>query len=381
MKYHTALGARLAGPFFAFLRSRRARALCSALLLGAPVLAQALELSLESRRHSDPLPLSQIGDDDDIARLTPRSGRNVIYLRDELRVSAPWAGGHLSALVRQSATLVANREALALAADTETHGAPTLSGSFPVQARYTGFVGGGLAWSRASSPMRSQGSGWHWEAGVQALMLHRLQWREIHGQLDIDAAAKRYGLDFSYGRADPGLDYAYQPDTVPDQGYALLLQGALRWCGASLCLHAGVEDLGRLFWPRLVREEGRGSTAPGTDADGNIVYPSLLSGRYRQGTWQQSAPATLQWRAQWQLAPAWRAELHADRLQGFGLLPSAHLRWQPAGIEWSASWRMHERQLGLQARGTNWQLGFAADRLGGKARSRALQAALVWPWH
>ena len=128
-----------------------AQTLCIAVSVNAQQADSALRIELHSDHHSDALPLAQLYDND-LSTLAPRSGRNLAYLRDEVRLSAPLAGGQLALLARQSATLVASRGVVALVAAAGTTGAPATNAQYDIRLRYTGFSGAGLAWQTGNTP-------------------------------------------------------------------------------------------------------------------------------------------------------------------------------------------------------------------------------------
>lgn len=380
------------GPFFVLRRLALIAPLL--LLLGSPAangaVDDAVQFELHSDRHSDGLRLSQFGTDD-ATLLTPRPGRNLVYLRDELRLSAPFAGGQIALLARQAATLVASPGALAVAIDLDTSGSPTSDYQHAVHLRYTGFAGGGLAWRGGSEPGRDlaaplqasrpfEAAGWHWQAGVQLLQLQRLTWRNIDGQVHYAAATEGYSFDLDSDRGDNKLKLPYQR-TFAKTGVASLFDAHLVHCEAEHCWGIGARDLGRLRWRGLPRDQARLSSNTQTvDSNGYLIYKPLVEGHDSQDDVTLSAPASVDLDARWQLAPQWQLALRGEWLQSYGWLPSARASWQPAlGPAWGVSWQVHERRLGLEASGERWTLRYAADRFGAGAKSRELLLNWNWP--
>ena len=369
-----------------------AATLCIAASVNAQQADSALRIELHSDRHSDALPLAQL-DGSDLSTLAPRSGRNLAYLRDEVRVSAPLAGGQLALLARQSATLVASRGVVALVAAAGTTGTPATSAQYDIRLRYTGFSGAGLAWQTGNTPgtdlAESSGvapllhaAGWHWQAGVQGLALARLVWRRVDGQASFAAGSNNYSFDLSSDYADDRQKFPFQRG-FSAHGAALLFNAQLAHCGDAACFGVGVRDLGRLFWRGLPRQEATlSSSTQSYDADGYVIYKPLVQGRYTQTNVSQTAPATVNFDANWRVATDWQAGLRAEWLMDFGWLPAAQLQWRGMeGVAWTASWRVHERRLGLQAAGERWVVRVATDQLGSGAHSRELLLAWSWPFH
>ncbi len=364
---------------------------CAALALGAAAApGDALRVELTSDHHSDPLSLAQFGSDEPLL-ISPRAGRNLVYLRDEVRTSAPLAGGQLALLARQAATLVASPGTVTVASDLDTAGSPATSAHHAVRLRYTGFAGWGLAWRTGSTPGIDLADpapanawlaapGWHWQAGVQALQLQRLIWRRIDGQVSFDAATAGYSFGLESDRGDNRLKLPFEQPYAAT-GAAVLLDAQLMHCDIDRCLGAGVRDLGRLRWRGLPREQATLSTqTQAVDADGYLIYKPLVQGLDSQPDVSRAAPVSVNVDARWPLAPGWHAALRAEWLAAYGWLPAARVQWQGAsGPAWAASWQVHERRLGLQASGERWVLGYATDKFGAGAHTRELRLALNWP--
>jgi hypothetical protein len=375
------------GPFFAAVAAVLfSEAACAAPL---PDGAAAVRIEARSDRHSDAMPLAELGRED--YTLAPRGGsRNLTYLRDEIRLSAPLAGGRFAVLARQSATLVASAGAMDLAVDLSQPGTPAADATQQVRVRYRGFSGAGIAWSLASTPEFAEAAGaspqvqrpgWHWQAGVQALALKRLVWRHVDGTVSFSAADEGYAFDLVSDHGDDRMRFAYERGFAWN-GLGVLLHGRLAHCGEAACFGVGVRDLGRLTWRGLPRQEATLSTATQrVDADGFVTYEPLIQGRYSQGTASSAAAASVELDARWRLADAWQASLHGEWLDGFGWLPQAGVQWTDADNQtaWRLTWESHQQRLGIEASGARWVLRVAADRWSSAARSRDVMLAWRWP--
>lgn len=345
--------------------------------------AQSLVLSGTSDRHSDPVALSRL--DDQHAPLEPRSGRNLIYLRDELRLALQMpgaaeggAGGSTwSVLWRQAATLTASSGALRLKnrIDADVPGQP--GERFGVDLRYDGFSGWGVAWQYASRPQ----AGWRWGVSAQALRLRKLQRVTLDGSAQaVAGSVLGYEFDLHASRAQDGLDFDYQ-QAYPSQGLGLIAGAELGWCGLSVCAGVQLEDLGWLHWKKLPAQTAElQATGDSYDADGYLEVTPLIQGRNRQDGRTRTTPRSWTSYLQWQAAPAWRLDAALQTLGGFGPLPRVGASWRATdGLELGLQWRIHERRLSVQATGDWWQVGLGADRLDGHARSLGVSIRAVAP--
>lgn len=326
-------------------------------------------LLVQQRSHADALPLARLGDDDPAA-LRPRPGRNLAYLEDTLRLARRFGAWHLTLLARQSATLVAGADTLALAADLDAGRQPVDPRHWTVRARWQGFAGAGLAAGRR----HALAPGWTLDWETQALALGRWQARRLDGQVRYDPASRSYALQLVAEREDDRLAFPFQRGFAAHGG-ALL--GGVRVQGAigPWRLQGGVEDGGWLHWQGLPRQTQVIDTDRETvDADGYVVYRPLVQGRNAQSPLTRWHPA--------------RGLLAIDRLgpggqrfgasltllPGFGALPS--LTWErpaatPGGASLAAAWRWHERRLDLQWQWQGWRWQAGLDRAGAGVRSRA----------
>jgi hypothetical protein len=370
-----------------------------AALLAAALPARAadegeLSLALDLLRHSDAMPLNRL-DSPGRLPLDPRGSRNLVRQENELRLAYQRGDWRLSLLARQSATAIAPESTLLLARDVQSARPPSGDRQYQVQLDYRGFAGAGLALAREFGATEAGGfealfapaaaagapSGWRARVELQLLSLNRLRLAELEGSARYQAASQTYSFALDGQRVQENLRFPFQ-QSHPSQGLGLLLQTELRWCGPPWCLGLGLHDLGRLQWRQMPQEFDQvDSQTRSYDADGFLVYQPLLSGRYAQGRYSQSA------RQRWQLEARHQsalgvAELRVDHLQGYGWLPQLGWSWPlaapgPLGLQqWGLRWQAHERRLALALQGQRWRLALGADRLDGSARSREL--SLVW---
>lgn len=352
---------------------------CAALLstlLAASAAAQPTgwRVDVSSSRHADAVPLNQLDADDVATQFRPRSGRNLAYVRDELRVSRDDGAQTWSLLARQNATLVASADGLDLAHAVETSGTPAASRRWDVRARYRGFAGAGAAWQREFT----LAPGWQAHAGVQGLLLS--QWREfeLDGPASFDAALQQWSFDLRYRRADSRLEFPFQRDFAA-RGQALLTHGGLRWSGPSLSASVSWRDAGWLRWRGLPHQDAvLSSNTQAVDADGYVVYKPLVQGQFSQPDARRTLAGIVNLQLAWAQSAATEWAAGFDRVAGFGVLPQLKLRHRVGDLALSARFDVHERRLGLGAAWGGWQVGLGTDRLDGQARSRDLLLAYRW---
>ncbi|WP_102769012.1 hypothetical protein [Kinneretia aquatilis] len=362
------------------------------LLASSAALAQGssagLSLSLSSERFNDATRLSQMGREGAPA-LQPRAGDNLAYEENEVRLAwdqGPW---RLSALGRQSASIVAGASGLQLAQGLIERRKPGQDQDYRVDLSYRGFSGLGLALARRWGEAGLGSQGWQGQLELQALQLRRLRETEIHGTARYQTSSQSYAFDLQGLRVQDTLRFPFQQDH-PRQGWGLLAQAELGWCQAGAlpwCLSLRGENLGQLRWRQMPQEWLQLSTQTQSyDEDGYLIYKPMLSGRYSQTAYRQQARQ--RWTLQAQGETDWgRAQLRLIRLQGYGpLLPELGMDWTAANEGWSQSlglqrwglhWATHERRLSLRLQGTHWQMALGGDRPGAGARAREVSLA----WH
>lgn len=354
-------------------------------------LAQGLSLSLSSQRFNDATRLSQLGRDG-APDLSPRAGENLAYEENEVRLAwdqGPW---RLSALGRQSASIVAGASGLQLAQALIERRKPGQDQDYRVDLSYRGFSGLGLALARRWGEAGLGSQGWHGQLELQALQLRRLRETEIQGTARYQTATQSYAFDLQGLRVQDTLRFPFQQDH-PRQGWGLLAQAELGWCQAGAlpwCLSLRGENLGQLRWRQMPQEWLQLSTQTQSyDEDGYLIYKPQLNGRYSQTAYRQQARQ--RWTLQAQGETGWgRAQLRLNRLQGYGqLLPELGMDWAAASEGWSHSlglqrwglhWATHERRLSLRLQGAHWQLALGGDRPGASARARELSMAWQQPF-
>jgi len=339
----------------------------------APAGEAEWRLGLRSQQHSDATALN-LGRDPRAADLAPRSGRNLAYIDDELRLERTQRGWTVGLLARSRATLVASADTLALYQQVDGGAAVTADRRWAVDARFRGFSGGGLAFGR----QHALGGAWsaHWE--VQALVLQRWRERRITGIAGATAASGEYDFELDSVQRDDGLRFPFQAN-FPSRGRALLGGLTLAWQGGPWQFEAAVKDAGWQGWRGLPRQDAAlDSRTAAVDADGYLIYRPLIQGQNTQATARSSAPAWGRFAARWQppAAGGALAETGADLLPGFGLLPWLGLSAPVGASQLGLQWRTHERRLTLQWAWQGLTLTLGGDRLTGVARSREL--GLAW---
>lgn len=327
------------------------------------------QLLVQQRQHADALPLARLGQDDPAA-LRPRAGRNLAYLEDTVRLARQVGDWQLALLARQSATLVASADTLALAADLDAGRSPAADRAWAVHARWRGFAGGGLALGRR----HALAPGWQlaWEA--QALALGRWQARTLDGRVQYDAASRSYALQVTADRADDRLGFPFQRRFAP-HGFGLLAGARVQGEAGPWRLLAGLDDAGWLHWRGLPQQrQVIDSDRETVDALGYVVYRPLIQGRNAQAGLTRWHPARGLLAASRALPGGQRLGASLTLLPGFGALPS--ITWErpataPGAPALAAAWRWHERRLDLQLQWQGWRLQAGLDRPGAAARSRA----------
>lgn len=338
--------------------------------------AAAWQLSVQSDRHVEALPLNAIGDDEAWSRLAPRPGRNLGYLFDELRLSRTMAdadGAWSTSLVaRQRLVAVASEGALDLIRQAESSADPAGDRHWRVDLDYLGFAGVGLEIGRRVV----LGGGWQAELAGQGLSLQRLIARSVHGQAGYQAADARYSAALVSDRSDDRMTFPFQQPQA-GQGWALLLHAGLRWQADDWQAELRWRDAGWLHWRGLPQQAATlSSDLRDVDADGFVVYRPLVEGRNRQTGWHRTlAPLTtaaLAWRA----APqrTWRAQL--TWLPGWGALPQLGVT-EAVGdaTRVSLDWQVRERRAVAALDHAGWRVSLGTDRL---TAARSLTLGLSW---
>lgn len=355
-----------------------AAALAAALAASLPLQAAPSGgmLQLNSTQHSDPLPLHRFGDDDIGPALSARSGRNLAYLDNELRLSHRRGPNTWSLLTRQSATVIASQGTVDLAADAETSGRPAGDRQWAVQARYFAFAGSGLAWQRAFTPA----PGWQLDVGAQGLLLQRWRERHLTGQAGYEAALQSYHFDLQSFEADNELAFPYQRSFAP-RGHALLLDGQLRWAGSAFGARVAWRDAGWLRWRGLPQNQSALSTQTQTyDADGFVVYQPLIQGQNSQAGRSRHAPARVILAGDWRPDARTTVELRGEWLQHFGVLPALSAEHRVGDATWGIAWHSHERRATASVAWRGLRLRVGADRFGDAAHSREMSLAGAWSY-
>lgn len=354
-----------------------------AVLLGGTAAAQAeglasregerpWRLSVRSVHHADALALRDMGNDEAVGRLDPRSGRNIAYVDDEARIERQWGAWRVGLLARARATLVANGEALSLARELDRDTRSGESARWPVRLRYDGFQGAGLAVQREFAPA----PGWTASLQVQGLQLRHWRQRRLDGSVGFDAPTQTYAFGLRSMGSDDRMALPFGGGGAASHGHGLLLGGEIAWRGVAWNAAIGVSDLGVLRWKRRVREDATLSSDTRTvDADGFVVYKPLVQGQFAQAGGSQR----LRGRASTRIGIAVGAsdELFAagQWVPGFGVLPA--VGWEGRRGAWALGmqWHLHERRVGIDIGWRAWRLRLGADSA---RRSREWGVSAGW---
>lgn len=344
------------------------------LALPVSAFAAGWQVDLTSSRHADALPLHKLDIDDVAGQFQPRSGRNIAYMHDELRLSTQRGANTWSLLARQDATLVSTADALDIARTLEAVGTPTASQQWNVHAKYQSYTGGGAAWSRTFEIAQ----GWQALFGLQALVLGQYREFQLDGPAAYDAALNQWAFDLRYRRIDSRLEFPFQQDFAA-RGFALLTDGALRWRGEDWSAAVSWRNAGWMRWRGLPQQDAVLSTnTQAIDADGFVIYKPLIEGRYTQETVNRTIPGIANARVGWRLSPDTEFAVSADYVDGFGVLPRVAARQRVGEAHVGAAYDTHERRLGMALDWAGWRLGFGIDRLGDEAHSREFRVGYVW---
>ena len=344
----------------------------------------AWQLSAQSDRHSDALPLAAWGGDD-WRQLQPRSGRNLAYIDEQLRLQRRSGSWTLGLVARSQATLVASAPTLALAALLAQGRQPSAPQQWAVDMRLRGFAGAGvsLAVDSASDARWAQAlgaaTGGPWLASLSTELLALGRWRErqLAGSVSHGGdAADNYGFALRSDELDDRLSAPFQ-QAFARRGSGVLLGASLQWQNRDWAARAAVQDGGWLHWRGLPRQQLALNTSTlGFDADGFLQYQPLLTGQNSQRRQTRLQPWTGTLAVAHQLDTLRSLGLTLRQLPGAPLLPALEWRQRSGALQWSLGWQLHERRASLYLAWGGWALRAGADRLGASAHSRNL--ALTW---
>lgn len=338
--------------------------------------AAAWIIEMRSDRHSDGVPLADLGADDPLVRLRARAGRNLAWIDDEVRLSRRDGDWTWSVLGRQYAMLSTGRDTLVLALQASGRGAARTDQRWQNRVRYQQFSGGGIELGRNLALDER----WSGRLAVQGLVLQHWRTRKLDGPVGWEAATGTYRFDLVSQETDDRMAQPFQ-QPFDRRGAALLLQGDVAWRGEAWRLGLEVRDLGWLHWHGLPRQDLALSTeTQAVDADGFVIYRPLVQGRDSQAGTTRALGGRWTARAAWQSGPLQRFEASLQTQAGFGVLPGFAWQRRVGSAQWSARWRFHDSRLTL---GLDWQglgIRLGADRLGAEAHSRelALSYSLAW---
>lgn len=335
----------------------------------------ALSFAVRSVHHVDAVSLAAIDDEDQVlATLDPRSGRNIGYVDDEARLSLKAGAWTWSVLARSSAVLVTDEATLKLVQQISRDVTPSADRRWSAQVRYEAFQGGGIEGAYRFEPAEQ------WQVGVAAQLLTLRHWRRrtLEGNVQFEAASRTYSFDLQSTQADDRLSFPFE-QPKDDGGAGLLLAGDVAWRGERWAASVSVRDLGWLRWNQLPQQYATLSTQTQSyDADGYVIYKPLVQGRNSQQGYTHRLQGWWTTRASWRSAQAGEFELSSDWVQDFGALPAVAWRQRIAEVDFGAEWRIHERRVGVAIGWRGWQLRAGADRLGSQRRSRELAVSGGW---
>lgn len=328
-----------------------------------------------SVHHGEAVPLRALDDEDEaLARLDPRSGRNIAYVDDEVRLSMPAGAWTFSVLARSSALLVTDATTLDLVRQVSSDTTPGNDRRWSAQVRYESFQGAGVEAGYRFTPAE------RWQAGVavQWLKLRHFRRRTLDGQVQFDAASRTYAFDLESTHADDRLRFPFQGPTQ-DGGMGLLFSADVGWRDDTWAASLGVRDVGWLRWNDLPHQYATLSThTQSYDADGFVVYEPLVVGRNEQRRHTRTMPGWWTARASWRAADAGEFELSDDWVRDYGWLPAVAWQRRFGDIDLGVQWRLHERRVGVAVGWRGWQLRLGADRIGSQQRSREFSIGGSW---
>jgi hypothetical protein len=328
-------------------------------------------VAVQTDRHLDALALAHLGDDAAWSRLSPRPGRNLGYLFDELRLTRHTEGGYWSLLARQRVVAVVSEGALDLARTVDAGGDPSGDRRWSVALDSLGFSGVGVEFGRRLD----LGGGWQGDAACQGLQLQRLTARQAHGEAAYQAATATYSAELTSREIDNRLTFPYQ-SAVAGHGLGLLCRAGVQWRGGPWTVAVEGRDAGVLSWNGLPQQDAVLSTDQQTvGADGFVTYRPLVQGRNTQPRLRRTLAPISTWSVGW-AAPS-LGRFHADVvwLPGWGALPGAG--WARAFGDWQLGlgWRVHERRAEVSVARGGWRLALVSD---GQSASRSAGFRLDW---
>jgi hypothetical protein len=113
------------------------------------------------------------------------------------------------------------------------------------------------------------------------------------------------------------------------------------------------------------------------DENGFIVYKPSIQGQNSQPVIRWRAPYTFDVAAHWRLGSAGQFSLQGERVPDFGWLPS--LRWSRSlgSLDGALQWRMHQRDLLMQAQWHGWSVALSSQNFRRKAHSQVWTLAYL----
>jgi hypothetical protein len=304
-----------------------------------------------------------------------RSGRNLVQVNQFLalrRVDATsrhqWSVLYrqLGRVVMDETTAVRIRQ---IAIGTET----AQDWRWHPQLSYQGFAGYGMGWAY-QAPVHE---GAYVEGGTQVLSVNSLSARDVNGTVDFDAGLQRYSLNVQSVQSANRLDFPFQK-TYDSAGLALFLNGRVGWRSGLWHLSVGVRDAGWLQWQGLPRQVLNYNTQNQVrDANNYVVFKPLVQGQNSQNASRWRAPWTGELQVSVNMTPQASLSLPWEYVPEFGWLPAMRWQAQAGALQWSATWRRHQKDVHTQWHWGPWSLTWAAGRIR-HSQDLALSYAFVY---
>ena len=321
----------------------------------------AWRVELHSERYSDPLPLRHLGQADWAEHVQARSGRNLVQVNQSLalrRVDAT-SRHQWSLLARQLGRIVMDETTAVRIGQIANGTESTQDWHWRPQLTYQGFAGYGLGWAY----LTPQQEGVYFDVGSQLLTVTRLSARNFSGTVDFNASSQRYAFNVQSSRGDSRLAFPFQKPYA-ETGLALLLNGRVGWRSALWSFNVGVRDAGWLQWQGLPQQDLNYNTQNKVrDANGYILYRPLVQGQNSQNAARWRAPWTGELQAAVNIAPQTSLSLPWEYVPALGWLPAMRWQDQAGALQWSATWRQHQKDVLTQWHWGPWSLTWAAGRI------------------
>jgi hypothetical protein len=319
--------------------------------------------------HNDAVALQWLGDDDRVARaLRPKSGRNMAYVDDEIRLARTHGAWTWSLLNRAYAQLAVNDDALDVFARIQLGEEPATNRSWKPVGHYKSFQGKGLSIRYQNKVVNP------WFLEAEGLSLTRFRNFDFSGALDYQALQQNFSFIVNSEVSDSQHIFPFMAP-VSSSGVAVLLHAGWTAEYDHWRFEASFRDFGFLNWSGIPMQFQAINSATRTyDQNGYLLYKPLVAGRYEQdrslsvlpGRWQVAGRLQVPGEAQdWGLG--------FQTLQGFGFLP-----WLESGRtngwgRWGVRWDAYQKRMTFSLDRSGWRLGVGSDQLSRDAKSVFIQ--------